>query len=308
MALRIMGGRPASPASLPRSPQGRLRFRSYNPAVHHPRAPTCDDPLGTVPRPCRPCWSPLAPRCLVGRARVRRGGGRRQRRHRQGPGHHRSALVAGTCAARSPTPSNGRSHRDPPGRLGRRVRKPGAGVGPTIVRGASVPVVAWAGPPGARVQGASLFLYYSTGLTAMAPAPAWGRPAPSTSRSEPTTSARRGPRERAARSRRWRGSPGRARRRRADGRGARARSAPALDGGRRRAGCARHPDAPAGPGRQNRAGAGKTVTLATLNRPDRPVEVRFHEIGLVARTLHAVSTPSPSTCCWSSGCGAWRSS
>jgi membrane-bound serine protease (ClpP class) len=36
---------------------------------------------------------------------------------------------------------------------------------------------------------------------------------------------------------------------------------------------------------------GRSVTLATLNRPDRPVDVRFHEIGLVARTLHAVSTP-----------------
>ncbi len=36
---------------------------------------------------------------------------------------------------------------------------------------------------------------------------------------------------------------------------------------------------------------GSTVTLSTLNRPDRPVQVRFHEIGLVARTLHAVGTP-----------------
>jgi membrane-bound serine protease (ClpP class) len=36
---------------------------------------------------------------------------------------------------------------------------------------------------------------------------------------------------------------------------------------------------------------GETVTLATLNRPDRPVEVRFHEIGPIARALHAVSTP-----------------
>src|SRR5262249_9746703 len=36
---------------------------------------------------------------------------------------------------------------------------------------------------------------------------------------------------------------------------------------------------------------GRSVTLETLNRPDRPRGIRFHEIGLVARTLHAVSTP-----------------
>jgi membrane-bound serine protease (ClpP class) len=34
-----------------------------------------------------------------------------------------------------------------------------------------------------------------------------------------------------------------------------------------------------------------TVTLATQNRPDRPVAVRFHEIGPIWRVLHAVSTP-----------------
>ena len=33
------------------------------------------------------------------------------------------------------------------------------------------------------------------------------------------------------------------------------------------------------------------VVLATANRPDRPVTVRFHEIGLTRRVLHAVGTP-----------------
>src|SRR5205814_931997 len=37
------------------------------------------------------------------------------------------------------------------------------------VRDASVPVVTWGGPPGAQVQGASLFLFYSAHLTAMSP-------------------------------------------------------------------------------------------------------------------------------------------
>ena len=37
------------------------------------------------------------------------------------------------------------------------------------VREARVPVVTWVGPPGAQAQGASLFLFYSAGLTAMAP-------------------------------------------------------------------------------------------------------------------------------------------
>jgi membrane-bound serine protease (ClpP class) len=36
---------------------------------------------------------------------------------------------------------------------------------------------------------------------------------------------------------------------------------------------------------------GTPVTLATLSSPVRPVDVRFHEIGPVRRTLHAVGTP-----------------
>jgi membrane-bound serine protease (ClpP class) len=36
---------------------------------------------------------------------------------------------------------------------------------------------------------------------------------------------------------------------------------------------------------------GRPVVLATLSSPARPVNVRFHEIGPIRRTLHAVGTP-----------------
>jgi membrane-bound serine protease (ClpP class) len=36
---------------------------------------------------------------------------------------------------------------------------------------------------------------------------------------------------------------------------------------------------------------GRPVALATLSTPDRPVDVRFHEIGIWRRVLHAVSVP-----------------
>src|SRR5262249_10052365 len=37
---------------------------------------------------------------------------------------------------------------------------------------------------------------------------------------------------------------------------------------------------------------GRTVVLATANRPDRPVGVRFHEIGPLRGILHSISTPT----------------
>src|SRR5439155_9296374 len=35
------------------------------------------------------------------------------------------------------------------------------------------------------------------------------------------------------------------------------------------------------------------VTLATRTRPGRPVLIRFHDLGIGARVLHAVSSPVP---------------
>ena len=203
-----------------------------------------------------------------------------------------AGYVRGTIARRR----EGRIHGDPPDRLGRRVRKPGPATWAAYVRGRersrSSP---GPGPPGARVQGA-------VALPVLLREPhgdgAGRRPrarrARSTSRSEPTTSSP--PRSRANA-------------RALDGAGAAASGASPcgvarLVAGQELAAAAAlwtagavslvAPDIPTllqdldGRTVQVR---GTTVTLATLNRPDRPVEVRFHEIGLIARTLHAVSTP-----------------
>jgi membrane-bound serine protease (ClpP class) len=160
------------------------------------------------------------------------------------------------------------------------------------VRDASVPVVTWAGPPGARVQGASLFLFYSAVLTAMSPGAGLG-PA------RPFDLAVRADHEQPAEVRANAGaltalaagagaSPAGVARLVA---GQELAAQPALDAG---AVSLVAPDIPTLlrdlDGRTVQV-QGETVTLATLNRPDRPVDVRFHEIGLVARTLHAVSTP-----------------
>jgi membrane-bound serine protease (ClpP class) len=161
-----------------------------------------------------------------------------------------------------------------------------------FVRGADVPVIAWAGPAAARVQGAALFLFYSSALTAMAPGAGLG-PA------RPFDLAVRAGGEQPAAVR----ATGRALEALAEGAGVRPSAVAKLVSG---AQLAAQPALDAGAvgmlagdvptllqqldGRSVRVG-GQLVSLATLNRPDRPVEVRFHEIGPIARTLHAVSTP-----------------
>jgi membrane-bound serine protease (ClpP class) len=160
------------------------------------------------------------------------------------------------------------------------------------VRGASVPVIAWAGPPGAQVQGASLFLFYSAGLTAMSPGSGLGpaRPFDLAVRAdhEQPAEVRANARALTAMAAGAGASPGGIARMVA---GEELAAQPALNAG---AVSLVAPDIPTllrdldGKTVQVQ---GQSVTLATLNRPDRPVDVRFHEIGLVARTLHAVSTP-----------------
>ena len=161
-----------------------------------------------------------------------------------------------------------------------------------FVRHATVPVVAWAGPVGAQVQGGALFLFYASSLATMAPGAGIGPARPfdlsmRASREDPATVRRNGLALVAL----------------APGAGASASGVAKLVAGAR---------LPAGPAKADGAVAmvapdiptvleqldGRTVrtavgpvALATLNKPGRPVFVRFHEIGLLARLLHAVSTP-----------------
>lgn len=161
------------------------------------------------------------------------------------------------------------------------------------IRGASVPVIAWVGPSGARAAGGALFVVYSSSLVAMAPGAGIGPARPF----DLGTSASREDAADVASRRAGLESLARASGVRPDGLG-RLMSGSAL---------------PAGPARDSRAvtvvatdlrdllgtldgrtvstSAG-TISLATRSTPERPVAVRFHEIGPVRRLLHAVSTPA----------------
>jgi membrane-bound serine protease (ClpP class) len=161
-----------------------------------------------------------------------------------------------------------------------------------LVRGASVPVIGWVGPSGATVQGGALFLLYSTSVAAMAPGAGIG-PA------RPFDLAARASRERTSDA----AAAGSALEALAPGAGATSEGVTRLVDG---AELAAQPARDAGAialvaqdiptllrdldGRTVRTSKG-TKILATLSRPGRPVDVRFHEIGPVRRTLHAVSTP-----------------
>lgn len=161
-----------------------------------------------------------------------------------------------------------------------------------FVRHATVPVVAWAGPAGAQVQGGALFLFYASSLATMAPGAGVG-PA------RPFDLAVRASREDSASVRR----NGLALVALAPGAGATSTGVAKLVAGAEfAAGPAKAagavamvaPDIPTMleqlDGRTVQTSAGP-VTLATLDKPSRPVFVRFHEIGPWARLLHAVSTP-----------------
>jgi membrane-bound serine protease (ClpP class) len=162
-----------------------------------------------------------------------------------------------------------------------------------FVRAASVPVVSWIGPLGARAAGGALLVAYSSSLVTMAPGAGIGPATPfdlgtRASREDPAEVRRLGEQLAAL----------------APGAGATASGVRRLIGG---------PALPAGPAVQ--AGAigltavdlpdllsmldGRSVTtargpmtLVTANRPGHAVDVRFHEIGPVRRVLHAVSTPT----------------
>ncbi|HXF57906.1 MAG TPA: NfeD family protein [Actinomycetota bacterium] len=161
------------------------------------------------------------------------------------------------------------------------------------VRQARVPVVVWVGPRGARAEGGALFVAYSSSLVAMAPGAGIGpaRPFELSRRAEAEP-----PAEVAELSRRLAAL--------APGAGARPQAVEELLGGAvMPAGraltsgavalvAADIPELLRGlDGRTVRTGAGP-VTLDTAGRPDQPVTVRFHDIGLWPRILHAVSTPT----------------
>jgi membrane-bound serine protease (ClpP class) len=159
------------------------------------------------------------------------------------------------------------------------------------IRKATVPVVAWVGPLGAKAQGQALFLVYSSALAAMAPGAGLGAgvpfdPAERASKEPPAVvEANKRALEALA--------PGAG----ATAAGARLAAGHALPAGpalRHGAIAVVQPDI----GSLLRAIDGRTVvtaggrqTLHTLSTPTNPVEVRFHEIGPFRRLLHAVGTP-----------------
>jgi len=164
--------------------------------------------------------------------------------------------------------------------LGRRIRE------------APVPVVAWVGPIGARLQGGAAFVAYSAGLVAMAPGAGIG---PARPFDAGTTAAAEPPAVVAANTAALADV--------AEGAGVQASgvaavidhalaAAPARDAGAVSVVAANVSDLlRAIDGRTVRTGSGP-VTLATVTESGRPLTVRFVEPGPVDRFLHAISTPT----------------
>lgn len=168
-----------------------------------------------------------------------------------------------------------------------------------------VPVVVWVGPSGARATGTGFLLAYASSLTVTSPGSGIGPVQPLDLATKPSAEA---PSERATALERmtaW----------------AAARDRPSPEGVSDRlltaqaaletgvAQCAK-PVAFTGSNPQDCAAldvpdllrkidggvvptASGDVTLATETRPDRPVLIRFHDLGIGRRVLHAVSAPVP---------------
>ena len=168
------------------------------------------------------------------------------------------------------------------------------------VAAASVPVVAWIGPAGARVEGGALFLVYSSSLVAMAPGAGIGPARPfdlATTASREDPSAVRRLSQQLLDLSEGSGARPEGIRRLLDGGPLAAR--PALDagavavlasdllGGEGQDSLMRAID-----GREVRTGQGQ-VTLATVGpRGQLDVAMRFHDLGPIRRIFHAVSTPT----------------
>jgi membrane-bound serine protease (ClpP class) len=162
-----------------------------------------------------------------------------------------------------------------------------------FIRSATVPVVAWVGPTGARAAGGALSLVYSSGLVAVAPGAGIGPGRPfdlgtkASAESPSTVAAGEAAIQRLALGAGV--SPSGVRR---------ALSGPVLPAGPAvEAGAASliAPDVPdllkRLDGRSVSTPEGR-VTVRTANGTGQRVQVRFHEIGLGQRVLHAVSTPT----------------
>lgn len=165
------------------------------------------------------------------------------------------------------------------------------------LRDARVPVVAWIGPAGARAAGGALFLVYGSGLSAMAPGAGMG---PARPFDLSTTADAEGPAVSAEGRRQLEGL--------ALGTGVTAEgidalmdealaAGPALDVAAVEVvapdeGSATLPGLLAGiDGMEVRTAAGP-VTLSTIDRSERRIDVRFHDMGPGRRVLHAVATPT----------------
>jgi membrane-bound serine protease (ClpP class) len=165
------------------------------------------------------------------------------------------------------------------------------------LRDARVPVVAWIGPAGARAAGGALFLVYGSGLSAMAPGAGMG---PGRPFDLSTTADAEGPAVLAEGRRQLQAL--------ALGTGVTAEgidalmdealaAGPALDVAAVEVvapdeGSATLPGLLAGiDGMEVRTAAGP-VTLSTIDRPERRIDVRFHDMGPGRRVLHAVATPT----------------
>jgi membrane-bound serine protease (ClpP class) len=198
-----------------------------------------------------------------------------------------SAYIRGSIEAAAGAQSTVILQIDSLGSFGRQAQDLAA-----FIRSTSVPVVAWVGPTGARAQSGALYLVYASGLAAMAPGAGLG-PGRPFDLSLPASKEDRA--EVAANAAAIGGlAPGAG----ATRAGALAAIRSALPAGpalRARAVRLVAPDIPtllrAINGRSVRVGTGGTARLVTLSLPGRQVGIRFHEIGPVRRSLHAVSTP-----------------
>ena len=177
---------------------------------------------------------------------------------------------------------------DSRGSIGRRAEELAA-----FIRSARVPVVAWVGPSGARAEGGALFLVYAAHLVAIAPGAGIGPARPfdlgTKASHESEAEVRRAAGELESLARGAGVTPG--------------AIMPMVAGRALPAGPAQRSGAAAVvavnvpdllrkiDGRRVTTAAG-VVALRTLDGNDRPVLIRFGEIGLWDRILHAVSTPT----------------
>ena len=162
-----------------------------------------------------------------------------------------------------------------------------------FVRASGVPVVAWIGPSGARAEGGALFLVYASSLVTMAPGAGIGpaRPFDLATRASRESPASVAASEAALRTLAAGAGVGAAAVHRLVA-GSPLAAGPAL-----RAGAVRLA-APTIPELLEKIDGTRVATpagqarLRTVGTRASPVDVRFRDIGLVDRVLHAVSTPT----------------